>query len=98
MPVIAAGLGLVAIHALLNHRPLALVRDKKTVQIKLKSVLHRGAVDFCHQATGADQRSTVKSEFSGQRGKLVRRAARMLAASAADVDAELVPQRRQPSP
>src|ERR1051326_1609852 len=34
-----------AVHALLHHYPVAVVGDHKTVQIKIKTVLHRGAVD-----------------------------------------------------
>jgi len=46
----------------LHHRPLAVVGDKEAVQIQLEAVLHGGAVDFRHQAAGADQGLPVKSE------------------------------------
>ena len=62
MPVVAPGLALVAVHALLHHRPFAVVGDEEAVQIQIKTILHGGAVDLRHQTAGADQRLTVKSE------------------------------------
>jgi hypothetical protein len=43
---------LAAIHALLNDRPFALVGHEETMQVKVKAVLYRGAVDFGHKAAG----------------------------------------------
>ena len=53
MPVIAARLALVAVHALLHHRPLAVIGDEEAVQVEIEAVLHGGAVDLGHKAAGA---------------------------------------------
>ena len=67
MPVIAAGLPLVAVHALLHHRPLAVVGDEEAMQIEIETVLHRGAVDFGDQAAGARQRRAVEADAIAER-------------------------------
>ena len=56
MPVVAARLLLVAVHALLHDGPLAVVGDEEAVQIKVEAVLDGGAVDLCDQTAGAGQR------------------------------------------
>ena len=48
MPVVPAGLALVAVHALLHHRPLAIVGDKEAVKIEIEAILHGGAVELFH--------------------------------------------------
>ena len=53
MPMIATGLSFVAVHALLHHRPFAVIGDEKTVQIEFKAVLHGRAVDLGDQPAGA---------------------------------------------
>ena len=53
MPVIAARLPLVAVHALLHHRPVAVIGDEEAMQVEVEAVLHGGAVDLRHQAAGA---------------------------------------------
>jgi hypothetical protein len=40
MPVLAAGLTRVPVHALLHDRPLAVVGDKETVEVEIKAVLN----------------------------------------------------------
>jgi hypothetical protein len=95
VPVIAACLPLLAVHALLYHRPLAVVGDDEAVQIEIEAVLHGGAVDLGDEAAGAGQRLAIQADAVAQRHELLRRAARMLAAPAADVDAKLMLQRRQ---
>src|SRR5260370_32616470 len=77
MPVIAPRLALVAVHALLHHGPFGVVGDEKTVQIKLKAVLHGGAVDFCDETAGACQRRAVETDALAERRQFLRRAARM---------------------
>jgi hypothetical protein len=47
MPMVAARLLLVAVHALLHDRPLPVVGHEKPVQIKVESILDGGAVDLC---------------------------------------------------
>src|SRR5262249_61164072 len=43
-PVIAASLLLVAIHPLLDDDPLAVIAHDEAVQIKIKAILHGGAI------------------------------------------------------
>ena len=47
--MIAASLPLRAVHALLHHHPMAVVGDDEAVQVELKAILHRGAVDLGDQ-------------------------------------------------
>jgi|SRR6516164_473366 len=96
MPVIAARLPRLAIHALLHHRPFAVIGDEEAVQIEIKAVLHRGAVDLGDETTGLRQLRAVEADALAECEKLVRRLARMLAAPAADMDAEFACERRQP--
>src|ERR1700742_5231975 len=95
MPVIAAGLPDVAVHALLHHRPFAVGRDKEAVQIEIQTGLHGGAVDLGEQAAGARQAIAVDADAIAERLQLVRCLARMLAAPAADINAEFTLERRQ---
>jgi hypothetical protein len=53
MPVVTARLTLLAVHALLHHRPLAVVGDDEAVQIEIESVLDGGAIDLGDEAAGA---------------------------------------------
>ena len=50
--MIAASLPQRAVHALLHHHPMAVVGDDETVQVELKTILHRGAVDLGDQTAG----------------------------------------------
>jgi hypothetical protein len=97
MPVIAPRLPLLAIHALLHHSPFSVIGDEETVKIELESILHGRAVDLGDQPAGAYQRLAIDAGPLADRSQLIRRAARMLAAPAADVNAELALQRRQPA-
>src|SRR5260370_25583810 len=63
MPMVAPGLALVAVHALLHDRPFPHNRDEATVQIRVEAILHRGAVDLRHQTAGANEALAVKSEL-----------------------------------
>ena len=92
-PVITARLARVAVHPLLHHRPMAVVGDDEAVQIEIEAVLHRGAVDLGDQPAGARQRRAVEADPLADRRQLVRRLARMLAAAAADMQAEFARQR-----
>ena len=91
-PVIAAGLPALAVHALLHHHPLAVIGDDEAVQIEIEAVLHRGAVDLGDEPARRGQRRAVEADALADRDQLVRRLARMLAAAAADVNAELASQ------
>ena len=88
MPVVAPCLALVAVHALLHHGPVAVIGDEEPVQIEIEAVLHGGAVDLGDQPAGAGQRGGVEADAVAERSQLVRRAARVLAPPAADMDAE----------
>ena len=94
-PVIAAGLPALAVHALLDDDPAAVVGDDEAVQIEIEAVLHRGAVDLGDQPARLRQRGAVEADPVADRDQLMRRLARMLAAAAADMDAELARQRRE---
>ena len=88
-PMIAARLPLAVVHALLHHHPFAVIGDDEAMQIEVEAVLHRGAVDLRHQPAGRRQGRPVEADALSDGDKLLRGPARMLAASAADVDAEL---------
>ena len=90
MPVIAARLSLVAVHALLHDRPLAVVGDEEAVQVEIEAILHGGAVDFGDEAACAREHGAVETDALAERCKFIRRLPRMLAAPAADMDAEFV--------
>ena len=60
MPVIAPGLTLCAVHALLHNRPIALIRDEEAVQIEIEAVLDGCAVDLRHKPAGARKRRRVE--------------------------------------
>ena len=88
-PVIAPRLAIAAVHALLDDHPLAVVGDDEAVQVEIVAVLDRGAVDLGDQPARARQRLAVEPDAIADREKLVRRLARMIAAAAADMQAEL---------
>jgi hypothetical protein len=88
MPVITAGLAFFAVHALLHHRPFSRVGDEEAVKIKVEAVLHGGAVDLGHQPARPSERRAVEPDAVAERFELLRRAAGMLAAPAADMNAE----------
>ena len=94
-PVIAARLSAVAVHALLHHDPASVVGDDEAVQIEIEAVLHRGAVDLGDEPARLGERRAVEPDPVADRDKLVRRPPRMLAAPAADMDAEFAGERRQ---
>ncbi len=97
MPMVAARLPLVAIHALLNDRPFALVGHDETVQVKVKAVLHRGAVDLGHEPACPRQGRTVNTDVFAECCQFLRRAARVLAAATADMNAKFALQRGEPA-
>lgn len=97
MPVIASRLPLVAVHALLHHRPFAVGRHEEAVQVKVETVLDRGAVDLGHQAAGARQLCAVEADAVGELQQLVRRLARVLTSAATDINSELVLKRSEPA-
>ena len=53
VPMVTTGPSLVAIHALLHHRPVAIICHEKTVQIEMKASCTTRAFDLRHQAADA---------------------------------------------
>ena len=88
-PVIPPGLAAVAVHALLDHDPVPVVGDDEAVEIEVKAILDRRAVDLGNEPARPGERRAVEANPIADRDKLVRRPARMAAASAADMDAKL---------
>jgi len=49
-PVIAPCLAVLSVHALLDNDPLAVISHDEAVQVKIKDVVHGGAVDLGDEA------------------------------------------------
>ena len=62
MPMVPARLLVVAVHALLHDRPLAVVGDEESVQIEIEAVLDRGAVDLGDEAARAGKLGAVETD------------------------------------
>ena len=88
-PVIAPGLAEIAVHALLDHDPVPVIGDDEAVQIQVEPVLHRRAVDFGDKPACRGERGAIEPDPIADRDQFMRRLARVIAASAADMDAEL---------
>jgi hypothetical protein len=58
------------------------------VQIEVKAILQGGAVDFCDEAARTRQLSAVEADAFAEQTQFIGRLARMLAATATDVDSE----------
>ena len=95
--MIAASALAIAVHALLHDRPFAVIGHEEPVQVQVEPVLDDGAIHLCHQPAGAGQAIAVETDPFAKAAQFVRRFPRMLAAAAADVDAELVGQGPQPA-
>ena len=59
MPMIPASLFLIAVHALLDDRPLSLGRDEESMQVKFETILHCSAIDLCDEAARTREAVTV---------------------------------------
>ena len=94
-PVIPPGLAAVAVHALLDHDPASIVGDDEAVEIEVEAVLDRRAVDLGDEPARPGERCAVEAGPIADRDKLMRRLARVVAAAAADMDAEFPRQRCQ---
>ena len=97
MPMVAARLFLVAVHALLHDRPVAIVGHEESVEVEIEAVLDGGAVDFGDQTACAGEPGAVETHAFAQQVQFVRRLPRMLSPPAADMDAEFVRKRSQPA-
>src|SRR3954466_1300567 len=89
MPMVPSRLLVVAVHALLHHRPFAVVSNEEPVQVEIEAVLDSGAVDLGYEAARTDEPSAVETDALAQLTQFVWRLPRMLPPSAADVDAKL---------
>src|SRR3984893_18435466 len=85
----------IAIHALLDDDPASDIGDNEAVQIEIKAILHRCAVDLGDQPARLSERRSVDADPITDRDKLLRRLPRVLAAPPANVDAEFFGERRQ---
>jgi hypothetical protein len=90
MPVVPARLLLVAVHALLHDRPLAVVGHEEAVKVQVEAVLDGGTVDLRDKTARARQLGSVDADALAEQAQLVWRLPRMLSAAAAHVDAEFV--------
>ena len=70
-PVIAPGLLAIAVHALLDDNPFAVIGDDEAVQIEIEPILHRGAVDLRDQAAGLGQRAAVEPDALADRNEFM---------------------------
>ena len=62
-----------AIHALLHDGPAAVIGDNESVQVKIEAVLHRRAVDLCHQPARLRERRAIKSDAVTDAEQFLRR-------------------------
>ena len=94
-PVIAPRLFALAVHALLHHEPAPVIGDDEAVQDRGRS---RPARPRCRPWRPGGSRSAsaaIEPDTFADRHKLVRRLPRMLAAPAADMQAEFAIERRR---
>ena len=89
-PVIAPGLAAIAVHALLDHDPVSVIGDDEAMKIKLKSILNRRTVHLGNKPTRLGECRAVETDPITDSDKLMRRLARVIAASPADMDAEIL--------
>jgi len=97
MPMVAARLLLVAVHALLHDSPFAVIGHEESVEVEVESVLHGCAVDLGDQAACTGQAGSVETDAFAKRMQFVRRLPRMLPPATADMHAEFAGERRQPA-
>jgi hypothetical protein len=94
-PVIAPRLPAVAVHALLDDHPPGIVRDDETVQVEIEAVLNGGTVDLGDEAARFCQCAAIETDAIANRYEFARRLAGVLAAAAADMDAQFAGKRGQ---
>jgi hypothetical protein len=92
-PMIAPRRSACLVHPLLDDRPMAVVGHDEAVQIEVKTILKGGAVHLRHEPAHVGESRSVESDALADRGEFDGRLARMLAAAAADVNAELAGKR-----
>src|SRR5512144_3356421 len=94
-PMIAPGLAAIAVHALLDHGPMPVIGDNEAVEIEVEPVLDGGTVDLGDEPARLGERRAVDADPIPDHQEFLRRLARMPAAPATDMDAELSRQRCQ---
>jgi hypothetical protein len=67
---------------------VAVIGDDEAVQIEVEAILHRGAVDLGDKPACLGEPGTVEPDPVADRDQFMRRLARVVAASAADMDAQ----------
>src|SRR6186713_718841 len=97
MPVVTASETAGLVHALLHDRPVAVLCENERVQVDLKAVAHRVVVDASGEAAGSHEGVAVETRAIRDLSKFVRRLTRLSAATAADINPELVRPRIQPA-
>jgi hypothetical protein len=93
MPMITARLPLLSVHALLHDGPLPVRGRDEAMQIEIEPVLHRCTVDLGNKAACTNEPPAVQTNAIAENIQFVGRPTRMLAAAAADENAELILQR-----
>ena len=88
-PVITARRPAAVAHALLDHRPAAVVGDDEAVEIEIEAVLNGGAVHLGDEPADSAKRRSVEAGALASGNKLFRSLAAVASASAADMDSEL---------
>ena len=96
-PVIASRLPALFVHSLLDHGPMAFIRDDEPMQIKVETILDRGTVHLGHQAARVCERGAVETHPLACCDELVRGLSRIFPTSTTDMDAELSLERTQPT-
>jgi hypothetical protein len=81
----------------LHDDPFAVIGNDKTMEVKVETVLNRGAVDLRDQSAGRRERIAVDADAIAHSYEFVRRLARVSAAPAADVDTKFARKGRQPA-
>src|SRR5258708_7345419 len=92
-PMVAARLLQTGIHALLHDGPRAVIGDNESMKIKIVPVLDGIAIDFGDEAACLRQGGAVETHALPDGDKFLRGGPRMLAPSAADMDAQFLLQR-----
>src|SRR5690606_11001169 len=96
-PMVAALFASGAAHALLHDAPVSGGAHDERVQVEIVPVLHRRGVDLRDEAARLRKRIAVEARSLAHACKLDGRTARMPAAPAANIDAELALERLEPA-
>src|SRR6185369_14869829 len=89
MPVVSSRHSRRVVHSLLHDGPFAISRQDERVQVKLKSVGDGIVINSRRQSTCSDEALAVGPDPACDSPQLVRCLTRLLASSAADINAQL---------